>query len=156
MSKIDNLHDRVYQLRLRRDSLDRFRTTEREEYEQRINELKRQIALAKTPPPEKRIVIDEIIKIRASDMSILYTDPVTELNFFTLAELQYHLERCKKGYRFFSESAVKKIKADREEKLGKKKVYPPSIKDLILEALKEKDHTLAELVARIKIGRAHV
>ena len=149
MGRLDSLYDRIYQLKVVKDSLDRFRTTERDEYDQRINVLKKQVMLLKNPPPEKRVIIDEIMKLR-SDLSIIYVEPVVELGGFTVEELQYHLEKCKKGYTFFTHQQVLALKAEKAQKFGAKKVYPPSIKDLILKALKEKDHTLDELVAKIQ------
>lgn len=149
MGKLDELYDRIYQLKVWKEGLDRFRTTERGEYDQRIEVLKKQIMVLKNPPPEKRIIIDEILKLR-SDLSIIYTDPLVELGSFTLTQLQHHLERCKKGYRFFTAEQVLRIKTDRNQKLGNQKVCPPSIKDLILKMLKEKDCTLAELVTSIQ------
>lgn len=148
MGKIDNLYDQIYQLRIKRDSLDRFRTSEREELEKKMSDIKKKISLLRNPPPEKRKLIDELMNLR-SDIAIIYSDPIVELSSFTVEELQHHLERSKKGHRFFKERAVREIKMEREEKFGVKKVYPPSIKDLILKALKEKEHTLEELFAKI-------
>lgn len=149
MGKIDELHDRIYQLKVRREGLERFRTTERDEYDQRIAELKKQILILKNPPPEKRVLIDEIILLRP-DLSIIYTEPMVELGKHTVEQLQKHLEKCRKGYRFFTDSQVRQLKIEKNLKLGSKKMCPPSIKELILKALKEKDSSLEELVVLIK------
>lgn len=148
MGRLDNLYDRIYQLKVIKEGLERFRTTERDEYDQRINELKKQVISLKNPPPDKRIIIDEIIKLRP-DLSIIYAEPVVELGSFTIDQLKYHLEKCKKGYRFFTDSQVRQLKQEKTQKTGAQKVYPPSIKDLILKALKEKDLTLEELFTKV-------
>ncbi len=149
MGKIDELYDRIYQLKVRKEGLERFRTTERDEYDQRIAELKKQILLLKNPPPEKRVIIDEILRLR-SDLPIIYSEPMVELGKYTIEQLQKHLEKCRRGYRFFTDIQVQRLKLEKSLKFGDKKICPPSIKDLILKALKEKDYSLEELVTLIK------
>jgi len=149
VGKIDELYDRIYQLKVRKEGLERFRTIERDEYDQRIAELKKQIVLLRNPPPEKRILIDEIMRLRP-DLSIIYTEPMVELGKHTIEQLQKHLEKCRKGYRFFNNTQIQRLRLAKAMKFGGKKVCSPSIKDLILKALKEKDHSLDELVALIK------
>jgi len=148
MGVLDNLYGKVYYLKIKKETLDRFRTTEREEYNKEIDKIKKKINDLKNPPPEKRMVIDELLKLR-SDLPIIYTDPIVELSKFTLEELKHHLERVRKGYRFFDNAAVREIRINLKEKTGQK-ICAPSIKDLVLKHIKEKDFTLDELVEKTK------
>lgn len=64
----------------------------RRELNRKLRELKQQLANLYQSSPEKQALIEEIYKLEPQHLRLR-----TNLNKFTVAQLQFHLDRVKKG-----------------------------------------------------------